>query len=1067
MANWERVKQVYATTLGKAPAERVSFLDQVCAGDEDLRREVDSLLAHEENAKHFMNQPAVEVAAKTLNDSVQTSLIGRMLGHYELLSLLGKGGMGEVYLAEDTRLDRKVAIKILPVDFAMDADRMQRFIREAKAGSALNHPNVAIIHDIGESDRMRFIVMEYVEGRTLAEMIDPQPDPATIVDVAIQVADALEAAHQKGITHRDIKPANLMITARGQVKILDFGIAKWARGTNSNVEGDAATTGITAPGLVIGSVHYMSPEQVLGREVDHRSDIFSLGVVLYEMATGRLPFEGRTPTETMDWILHADPQPAADVNPRIPPGLERIIRRCLEKEVAGRYPSARDLMTDLHRVSRGEFPAGLAVAERRHNLPVQLTTFIGRNQEIANIQQLLSTTRLLTLTGAGGCGKTRLALKAAAVLLDQFQDGVWLVDLAPLSEHNLVLQSVASVLKLQEGPNRTLQQVLCDFVRHRHLLLVLDNCEHLIASCAQLAETLLQASTNLRILATSREALGVPGEMVWRVPSLSLPAPAQALSTEESRSYEAICLFEERAGAVAPAFKIVPGNVASVAEICHRLDGIPLAIELAAARLKVLSVEQINARLKDRFRLLTGGSRTAMARQRTLEATVDWSYELLTETERQLMCRLSVFAGGWTLEAAEDVCSGNGIEKEETLDLLSHLVDKSLVNVDERSECKPDRAQPSIDEDAAANQRYRCLETVRQYARERLMRSGDAERVRDRHLLFFSELIRRAEPELQKADQVIWLNRIQLEQDNLRAALDWCLASAERGDAGLELAARLNWFWTKRACFAEGQQWLERALAAGRPSPMLKAKALNALSAMTVFQGDYPRTLALLDESLACAREAEDLRAVAISLFLQGFLTADLGDLEKAAWLAAESQTAAIASGDLWAQGGPLELLGICAQYGGHYNRAGELFSEGLELFRRTGDKWAMAVLLQDLGCIRVVQGHYAQAEAVGAEGIALNQELGDRRGVAWCLDIYAAAAAAEGEAGRAARLWGASDGLLEIVGAPLLPQNIWLRDRYFDSVKESLGDGSFQAILSEGRAMSLKQAIRYAVEKC
>src|SRR5262249_42839046 len=239
--------------------------------------------------------------------------------------------------------------------------------------------------------------------------------------------------------------------------------------------------------------------------------------------------------------------------------------------------------------------------------------------------------------------------------------GVWLVDLAPLSESNLVLQSTGSVLKLQEGPNRTLQQVLCDFVRHRHLLLVLDNCEHLIASCAQVADTLLQASTNLRILATSREALGVPGETVWRVPSLSIPEPGQTLSTEQSLRYEAIDLFEERARAVAPSFKVTPGNIAAVSEICQRLDGIPLAIELAAARLKMLSVEQINDRLKDRFRLLTGGSRTAMARQRTLEATVDWSYELLTETERQLMCRLSVFAGGWTLDAAEDACSGNGI----------------------------------------------------------------------------------------------------------------------------------------------------------------------------------------------------------------------------------------------------------------------------------------------------------------------------------------------------------------------------------------------------------------------
>jgi predicted ATPase len=488
------------------------------------------------------------------------------------------------------------------------------------------------------------------------------------------------------------------------------------------------------PGLVMGSIHYMSPEQVLGRAIDHRSDIFSLGVVLYEMTSGRLPFEGPTPTETMDRILHADPQPFAEFNSVIPPGLERIIRRSLEKEVAARYPSARELITDLNRVARGEFPVGAGATEIRHNLPVQLTTFIGRDREIEDIQQLLSTTRLLTLTGAGGCGKTRLALEVAAQLRTEYRDGVWLVDLAPLSDANLVTQTAASVLRLQEGPNRSLIEMLTDFVRHRHLLFVLDNCEHVIGSCAQLSEMLLQAGADVRILATSREALGVPGEAVWRVPSLSLPAAGQSLAVEDLLSFEAVRLFSERARSVAPEFRLNDNNAATVVEICGRLDGIPLAIELAAARLKVLSLDQINSRLKDRFRQLTGGSRTAMARQRTLEATVDWSYELLTDAERRLMCRLSVFAGGWTLEAAEEVCSGDGIERGETLDLLAHLVDKSLVNVDK---------------DAEGTRRYRFLETVRQYARERLLRFGDAERPRDVHFGFFLNFARRIEPELQ------------------------------------------------------------------------------------------------------------------------------------------------------------------------------------------------------------------------------------------------------------------------------------------------------------------------------
>ena len=343
--------------------------------------------------------------------------------------------------------------------------------------------------------------------------------------------------------------------------------------------------------------------------------------------------------------------------------------------------------------------AGRRADVRRHNLPVQLTNFIGRDREIAELLRLVASTRLLTLTGAGGCGKTRLALELAAHALNRFPDGLWVVELAALSDASLVTQTVASVLDVREGPNRTIYEALSGYVRDRQILLVLDNCEHLIAACAQLAEALLRAAPRLSILATSREGLGITGETIWRVPSLSLPDPPHAASAETLRQYDAVRLFLERSAAVDPEFSVTRANAAMVAQVCHRIDGIPLAIELAAARLKVLSIEQINARLNDRFRLLTGGSRTAVARQRTLEATVDWSYDLLSDSERRLLRRLSVFAGGWTIEAAEDVSSGEGIGRNEVLDLLSRLVDKSLVNVDN---------------DIDGSRRYRFLETVRQ-----------------------------------------------------------------------------------------------------------------------------------------------------------------------------------------------------------------------------------------------------------------------------------------------------------------------------------------------------------------
>jgi predicted ATPase/predicted Ser/Thr protein kinase len=1052
MENWEKVKQLYQAALGKDAVEQAVFLDEACAGDEALRREVQSLLAYQEEAEPFMEAPAIEVAATTLIEDPDIRLVGRKLSHYQVLSLLGAGGMGEVYLAQDPRLDRKVALKILPPDMASDADRMQRFMREARAASALNHANVATVYDVGEDDGVCFIAMEYVEGQTLAEKIGGRPvDPAEIIDVGGQVADALEAAHVKEITHRDIKPANLMITARGQVKVLDFGVAKMAATECQALTNETSAGSKTVAGIIVGSVPHMSPEQVLGREVDHRSDIFSLGIALYEMATGRLPFVGATKAETMDLIQNAQPEPIALINDRVPSELERIIGRCLEKDVERRYQSARDVLVDLRNLKR-DTDAQVAVREaRRDNLPVQLTSFIGRQREIAAIRRLFLSTRLLTLTGAGGCGKTRLALQVAADLLEQFRDGVWVVDLAPLSEPDLVPQSAASVLKVQEGPNRSLVEVLSDYVRPRQLLLVLDNCEHLITACAELAETLLRAGTGLHILATSREAMGISGETVWHVPSLSLPEQAQALSPEVLLEYEAVRLFVERAAAVEPTFAITNANTATVAEICHRLDGIPLAIELAAARLKVLSVEEINVRLKDRFRLLTGGSRTAVARQRTLEATVDWSYDLLTEVEQRLLRRLSVFTGGWTLEAAEDVCSGEGVEKDEILEPLSRLVDKSLVNVEEG---------------ATGNRRYRFLETVRQYGQVRLVRSGEAERLRELHLAFFFELAQRAEPELQRPDQVIWLNRLQLEHDNLRAALDWCLAAPRQGDKGLELAAALFWFWTKRGCFGEGRQWLARVLSVDtRRSAALRAKALIGLSHMTFFLGDYAGTGEYLEESLALGRQAEDIWAVSFSLLMQSALALAGGNLEGTAELAAEARAAAMAGGHLWLEGGSLMFLALCAQSMDDYERAGPLYEAALVRHRRTGDKWTIGMTLSNIAALRVLQGQYDVAKHLGAEAIRLNQELSDHRGTAWCLEAFAAAEAAQSEAARAAHLWGASDGLLEKVGSALPPSIKSFRDRYFDRARESLGDSAFQTALSNGRAMSLTQAVEYALE--
>ena len=510
---------------------------------------------------------------------------------------------------------------------------------------------------------------------------------------------------------------------------------------------------------------------------------------------------------------------------------------------------------------------------RRHNLPAELTSFVGRRKELTELRRLLTRSRLLSLTGDGGVGKTRLAVRLVSELVREASQGVWLIDLAPLTTPALIAQTIATLIGVRESAHRSVREALVEYLRHREVLLILDTCEHLIDACAELVEVLLREAPRLRIVATSRETLGVPGEAVFRVPSLSVPRISTPLSADALRASEATQLFVERATAINPGFTPSAANAGSIARICHRLDGIPLAIELAAARVVTLSPEQIEARLQDRFRLLTGGMRTAVARQRTLEATVDWSYQLLSDVERTLFGRLSVFPASWTLDAAESVCAGDGIDVSDVLDLLSRLVSKSLV---------------TIETDVVAERRYRFLETVRQYARERLVQSGTADRLRDRHFEFYFNEFRGALPILRHHDQVTCLRRLRVEQENIRSALEWGLSSLPYMEQGLELAGALFWFWTKRGLFEEGRLWLERALAIGVDAPArLRAVALIGLSHMDHFQGRQVETAARATQALALG--SEDAWVLSFALFMQALAAHERHDLDQAARASAGS----------------------------------------------------------------------------------------------------------------------------------------------------------------------------------
>jgi non-specific serine/threonine protein kinase len=553
----------------------------------------------------------------------------------------------------------------------------------------------------------------------------------------------------------------------------------------------------------------------------------------------------------------------------------------------------------------------------------------------------------------------------------------------------------------------------------------------------------------LRILATSREALGVSGETVCRVPSLSLPEALASVPVDALVDFDATQLFIERASGVDPAFKPTPDNSDAIARICRRLDGIPLAIELAAARVVVLSPEQIEARLQDRFRLLTGGARTAVARQRTLEATVDWSYQLLSDVERQLLSRLPVFPAGWTLDAAEHVCGGDGIDEHDVLDLLSRLVSKSLV---------------VVDSEFAGERRYRFLETIRQYARERLVQAGAADRLRDQHFEFFFNEFRGVLPILRHHHQLACLRRLRIEQENVRAALEWALTSSALAEKGVELAGALFWFWTKRGLYEEGKLWLERALAVVHVAGGLRARALIGLAHMHTFRGCHDVEVgALATEALSLGREHGDAWVVSFALFLQGLAAFELGDHEQATARALEARDAANASGEEVLHGGPLLILANIAVSSGDHDRAQQLYDESIDVHRRDGDLWGLGIALSAAAGLRIVRQDFEQARAQASEAMSLCQELEDPRGIAWSLDVFAGLLAAGGHADGAARLWGASEGLLASVGGSLVPTIGWIRDRYFEPVKTSLGGGSFDTARAEGRAMPLVQAIALA----
>jgi predicted ATPase/class 3 adenylate cyclase len=740
-----------------------------------------------------------------------------------------------------------------------------------------------------------------------------------------------------------------------------------------------------------------------------------------------------------------------------------------------------------------EFPAIRSIDAYPNNLPVQLTSFIGRERELEAAKERLASAHLLTLIGPGGTGKTRLSLQLAAELLPTYPDGVWVAELAALSDPSLVLQTVASVFGVREQLGMAVEELLIDFLREKNLLLIVDNCEHLVDTCAQLIERLLQSCPTLKIVASSREALGIAGETVYRVPSLSLPDSSSATRSALAQS-ESAQLFVERASAANPKFSLTDENATAVAQICRRLDGIPLALELAAARLTVFSPEQVASRLDDRFRLLTGGSRTALPRQQTLRALIDWSYDLLSEPERSLFRRFSVFAGGCTYDAIEAVCS-----QMDVLDLLTQLVNKSLIAV----------------EDDTGEPRYRLLETVRQYARDKLVDLGEAEQAREAHFQFFIKMVNLAAPKLSTMEALPWLQRLDAEFDNIRMALEWGLQN--HIEQVLEVVPKLVNFWNRRGHEEEGRNLIaalvERAEQlpvpegnAGTDWKRLLGGAWQAAAMLGYSQGDNERAIELAGHAAKYARDIGDKRALALILGMQASSMLFVGRATEAEPTLREALRFGQESGDDMVSALPLGILGqaltmsdpnstegieysergaaaleksddrwlatmsllnmaMAAKFRGNYAEARRRFSAVAPAFKELGDRHRTNMVKSELAHIDRYEGELDKAETVYRETILEWKRLGHRAAIAHQLECFAAIAQARGEYPRAARLYASAAALRERIGIDMTPMEKVEYAKQIDDLRAVMEQKRFEAATSEGRSMAMEQAIAFALD--
>jgi non-specific serine/threonine protein kinase len=969
-----------------------------------------------------------------------------LAGRYRITRELGRGGMATVYLATDLKHRRDVAVKVLAPDVAA-ALAHDRFLREIEIVARLNHPHIVALFDSGVDDELLYYVMPCVNGESLRALLNREG--ALSVDHALrltrEIASALFHAHQHGIVHRDIKPENILL-ADGIAVVADFGIGRALRAAS-----DTRSGGVTQAGLVLGTPQYMSPEQASGDPVDERSDIYALACVLFEMLAGRPPFPAMTAFAVMAAHVNDIAPRVSDLVPSVSPAVSDVIATALAKAPEHRYASSVRFAEALASAAAtsASTPSSLAPAPvAGSRLPVQRTRFVGREKEIEQCRAVMRTNRMLTLTGIGGCGKTRLALAVAGAQSSDYPDGIWFVDLASLNDGLRVMDAIAAALGLSEAPGRDLADVVGDSVADKRALLVLDNCEHLERACADAADRLLRASESLTMLATSREPLGVDCETVFPVRPLSVPATDSPRTVDALRDAESVRLFVDRAQLAAPGFVLGEHNAAAVGEICRRLDGIPLAIELAAARVKVLSVEQIRARLDDRFRLLAGSSKAVLPRHQTLVAAIQWSHDQLPEPDQQLFRAYSAFAGGWTLSAATAM-SGNGADEFAVLDALGRLVDKCLVFV-----------EPAIA--GTAETRYGMLETVRQFGRERLVQAQEADVVRRRHFEVFSAVAERAYEE-RTSRETVWTRLLDAEHDNMRSALEW--ARETSAEDYLRLAGALGWFWQACSHVIEGRVHLTAALSGSTERTAMRARALAGLGTMLGWQGDGAAAIRHLEEAIAIWRELGILGEVALGLESLGWAWVVAGEDERGASTFFECLRIQQERGD--------PVLINRAKVG--LAQAQVALSRVTEARALAEDVIAFSAARQDLrnehfgwhfmADCALIEGNCAESLPLYQKSLQLAQAMGDRIEIGFEVQGVGMSLAGLGNGQQALRLISATKAEWKRMGVEMQIR-FWneLLNRYVATAKGGLDAGVANRAWDDGTAMVFDDAIAAAL---